>query len=1203
MVKDTRRLKLMSDVIGEEKNKDTLLSNPLVFLNTPICDGAEDVIGFQSQVDTLQAAIDEDAQMIAITSPFGAGKSSVTELLRAKKDNQRIVNISMWSHLCKTAGNGIGNSTTELHRSFLYQIVATLNPRNGAYISRRLSKNYGLLKLHTESPLYYAVAFLSLVFFTLGYVLPYVFNVGIPTIWGAPELWNSMFLLASVICLIYVIVRAEVVFSSKKSEGTLTIDENELKELYRKFVFDYCAKQKKTQKFIFVIEDLDRTNEHDCVVTFLKELRKYYTLENSAQNKKNKIVFIVNVKPETSLCLDAKEHKNKENESLYAKLFDFVLNIQTINIDDYETILDSILKSSRETISAMLPNVDSSRFVDIPGMQWIIHGKNFGIRDIKDRLNRAFALYRSLQNRFPSSPIEFEKCAVVAYLTTTYEQEFIATDDRSFGKLVEEHLQHRLNEDFCCKTLGENKNEYAKEVFALIEAKLIDTNYRMYFYNYPKNSKIYTHDEYAIQNAILYGDMIEGLEGMAMRVTNNNVDVVYEALDRLKKLKMPLPDVIFKYEPLFIATLCHYPDGVYEWMSKLDYSQSALEKTSQQIFGILSFDKERSVYTNTHAIQFCKIWEEKIKENNLLQFRQKLCSNFSKEIIWYKQLFMSVHNIASFDEIDVVSLKDVIKLINIQKDTFNVKYIQYILERFEKDALLTAELVNDVQAFLSSSEKKLGSSATVSYFLQYMNHLQTIVPEYEETVMNQLTSESVPTTEKDKLFRSYQNLINSIASENLTEVTLKNIQIIDKYDGYSEGVSDTLGKSGYVFEANIVRLYLNTSIEFRSEETIIATKENLNWLLNHADIFVKLREAILKSSDEKNIFEYIFLFSEECPILSANEFSKVKYRYSDEVILKLIPASNVTSNELSMLTGLFNRRFQQNTTAYSFLAYIAGMPQLVAKECFYKLNFVSAIKYSSFSAERKKNIKNLYGKILGLDAVAEKIRFMDATRFLDSSWEDNISDTIRANGNLQKSYIEAVNKAVEKSITSSTVKCICAFSIFYGLNDSVTAKLYMAKKYKHYVLCKALYHKQFTLDGSEKIDILWETYMEIFSGTNNRDVREYMDSNHEMLKLIMDKKAYTNLTNERLNALCEIFQDADLLQEVIKRGETFASNYYQRIGGFANEIAAEMFVSIVEDNPNLLRSQAIYEHCHEKLKNSTLKSKYTRLRKKSGYMQ
>lgn len=83
------------------------------------------------------------------------------------------------------------NLTLELHKSFLYQIVSNLNSKNGSYISRRLSKNYGVLKLHTSRIETYIVAFLSLVLFIIGYILPYVFHVGIPTIWGEPEMWNQ----------------------------------------------------------------------------------------------------------------------------------------------------------------------------------------------------------------------------------------------------------------------------------------------------------------------------------------------------------------------------------------------------------------------------------------------------------------------------------------------------------------------------------------------------------------------------------------------------------------------------------------------------------------------------------------------------------------------------------------------------------------------------------------------------------------------------------------------------------------------------------------------------------------------------------------------------------------------------------------------------------------------------------------------------
>ena len=88
-------------MMNMDKKDNIHVPKSLVFLNTPIHDEADDILGFQAHVNTLQAAIDANAQMIAITSPFGAGKSSVTELLRAQSANQRVVNVSMWSHLCK----------------------------------------------------------------------------------------------------------------------------------------------------------------------------------------------------------------------------------------------------------------------------------------------------------------------------------------------------------------------------------------------------------------------------------------------------------------------------------------------------------------------------------------------------------------------------------------------------------------------------------------------------------------------------------------------------------------------------------------------------------------------------------------------------------------------------------------------------------------------------------------------------------------------------------------------------------------------------------------------------------------------------------------------------------------------------------------------------------------------------------------------
>ena len=107
--------------------------------------------------------------------------------------------------------------------------------------------------------------------------------------------------------------------------------------------------------------------------------------------------------------------------------------------------------------------------------------------------------------------------------------------------------------------------------------------------------------------------------------------------------------------------------------------------------------------------------------------------------------------------------------------------------------------------------------------------------------MSQMTSDRVTSEQKDKLFKTYQMLINTIEPKTITEATLKNIQVLNTFDGYTEGVSIALSNAGYTFESNLVCLHLGIPIDFHSEKTIEAIKERLSWLLKHTAIFMKLR--------------------------------------------------------------------------------------------------------------------------------------------------------------------------------------------------------------------------------------------------------------------------------------------------------------------------------------------------------------------------
>ena len=308
----------------KKKEAESTLDS-LVFMNTPITSADEDVIGFSTYVEKLDAAITAGGQMIALTSPFGAGKTSIVELLQEKyRENQhkRVIKISMWSNLFPTGGNGKadreegqkthihGGDTTELHKGLVYQLISQINWRKGNYVSRRLSQNFGLLKVQTDKLPYWISILMALVLFSLGYIFPKKLAVSIPFFGEAAAIIEWCMLLIAAILVAIVITRAEIVFSSNKSEGDRKIDANEIMQFYRSDVLRYKSGKAVLQKvpilkrrsrhYIVVIEDLDRTDDNDAVVNFLKELRKYYVPDSVAGQQcryRNKVTFLINVKP------------------------------------------------------------------------------------------------------------------------------------------------------------------------------------------------------------------------------------------------------------------------------------------------------------------------------------------------------------------------------------------------------------------------------------------------------------------------------------------------------------------------------------------------------------------------------------------------------------------------------------------------------------------------------------------------------------------------------------------------------------------------------------------------------------------------------------------------------------------------------------------------------------------------------------------
>ena len=69
-----------------------------------------------------------------------------------------------------------------------------------------------------------------------------------------------------------------------------------------------------------------------------------------------------------------------------------------------------------------------------------------------------------------------------------------------------------------------------------MESKLIDDSYRMYFYNYPKDSKIYSYSEELVQKAILYGEESEELNSAIDKVIESNSSIIVDSFEKMKQL-------------------------------------------------------------------------------------------------------------------------------------------------------------------------------------------------------------------------------------------------------------------------------------------------------------------------------------------------------------------------------------------------------------------------------------------------------------------------------------------------------------------------------------------------------------------------------------------------------------------------------------------------------------------------------------------
>ena len=1211
---------------GKSKTEKNGNNPHKVYLNRPIETEDEDRIGMSTYVERLEDAVNAGAKTIAVTSDFGTGKSSLISCYEQRcknnKDNKvKVIRVNMWGNYARVGADDNQNHImpVELHKAFIYQVVSQIDSRkkdrNSNYISKRLSKDFGVLFIGGKKRCWVVVAIVSLLtFFIASTVVKYQ-----ELVQELYKLSDSSFRIIQIILLIasafgfaIAIANSEIIFSSRKSEGNRTFEENILIALFKQEVISPGSKW---NRLVIVVEDLDRINDKETVMHFLRELRKYYL----ADDLKGKICFIVCIKPEALLRDDqmtevtnseqtpAFEEKRKNTEESapnnseesaqnnrcaenlfanvqeYKKLFDYSINLQKVNIDNYDSILDGLLKEQKDWLCDLSLEPDKKT----PGMEWMIRGKNsIDIREIKNRLNEALTLYESLRSRFPkdmeekNGVITFEKCAVATYLRREFEKDFYHLEDDAIDILVSQFGMRQVEQlDAGSEPQGWNSAsaEFKKEIQALIRSKKIDENYRLYFYNYPRNSKVYTISESAVFRSIVYQDPPSNVEDYKKHLEDTEDDVITHAFEKMESLGMQVPTFIFNYSKLFVLLYSKYSHLFFKFIESQHFDKSNEERICSLIEKCVQ-EKDGNYDRDELISNLAIVLEKKIEDKTvLLTIRKRLCQEIPDKLKLFKGLFMFDNPFITSEEVELIGegneILDVVNYGTIKNDVTSAAIIH---EKIKKIGRWNQKIINfyikviDIFGIeqwkneLGDTCAKFGSipEDIVSMYSDEIDTGNFTVAEYVDCIKR------VATLEEDALLiLSDNHWIGGLPKELCDLLYINNLFLV------------------YVCNA----VQLEKEIPHFDDENVFTTiYENVDWIKeNDEKIFELIRDRLL--TKQEFIAKYAFIFKSPYSILSKSELDKIE---NVEESNSLLEGRALTKEQSDYIVAYFNKKYRLPTVSYNVIDFIFKQEKSVAKNMFYSLN-LSNISYARMAKYRRKALCEKAYELFQMEKYPlERVNYLCYTSVSSERIEKDLGDVLK-DRELKDKYIDFVNKL--NTISGTTLKNILKIDSINGFSPIVNKRLWESKEYKKYVSSKTALEKCFTIED-DKIDILWPHYIEIFNSDSYTRTCEYMADNDDFMQRVNGQKAYIDAGDSIIN-YAPGKQSSDLMDYVISNyDEEFQVKYFRIIkNGFAGEEAAHRFCEIAKENRYIGEDEGVYRAVSGKLLNRGLEGWLTRI--------
>lgn len=1172
---------------------------PIVFVNNPVNHKEDDIIGFESQVETLACSIDSGANIIGLVADYGSGKSSLTdilsEVLQKRKKIIKPIKINLWDCLKKDSKNE--EKVSLLTRSFLYQLSSGHGYKFGSFINKILSKNYGNISFGVNTRRFWWMFVLSGILFVL-YKISTLTNTGImkflpetySILASAFRLASPVFLFLTFLFLILGIKDTYIAFSHWKMQEKRELEINDVYDTYSTIIKKIIP-FRKNRKRLIIIEDLDRVSDREIVIDFLKEL---YRFHDSLGEYSNRFVFLVSIKPEALL------KPNNTDENIYAKIFDTIISLKPIHFDDYDSVLLKLIDNNPIQKSELQDLIEAKFDETLPqSFKWIKMGENLTLRDLKYRLNHATAIMLSIKskNYRVRTAANFEACTAIAYFESHYPKEYykLIKNELNFAEFMRatpeiindstKDVHQTLVTSFNTIFQNTNSTAYSKnfvdELCGLVAAGIFNDDFRMYFYTYPKGSPIKTTEERELCNYLLFPNLHkthDNLDDIVEQVFKTSKNIIID--NTLKSLeKFPL--VVLENTTLFVAAVKVSIEKTFntfleEVIINLDRDEKYKANFWSKLSALDSVDYEFFVNKSIE-----KILSVSKGSNDIIKNRTAIILGLKSNIVDFAKLFDKANSnvpLVTEKEIELINQPDIsLKFANtnvLKKDDY--KYIvnlinkQRLVEKSESFNI-AIDLYRRFSKILTPNEMGLD----LLTFLDINEHLDD---ELFEIISN-----------SEIKHRDIAEYLNKFQADDLSDSYIKNIDNLGFELFLKEEIVDVVINKGLYYTGI---LYYSSKKKFSKFNLKAINKTVLidschRIIKFNTNPFLMFREHITQCGASK---EYEELYFEPFPIITNAEYVSLQI---STPTFELIDTTQISDNNFkevfSMIcsrkysplevVGLFNWLFNKNENPNCV------SDQFLRKNCLdhFQLN---KLELKRLDAQQRNATYNLISDITVINTAEDAINIMQRFCCLIPCIEP------LAQKNSEK-YSKLIAEIDE--FTEETVKWLDSTYLRCGLSEKLCKTLLERADYINFIIADTLRNQELAI----KKEIPIENYISVY-----KDIPEMFDimsNNKSFLEELQIHADLSELSEKHLvPAFCSP-QHERFFSFIFSENQTeeIKRKYLEQINEFASLEDSLAFQRLIcqKENMQLLGDYKIYERIHRSLWESNRGHKATFTRK------